>query len=89
MTKREILECIKQNGPGGEAIYSALVACVAGELHNDGVSVLPDLAKFTVKKVPAREACTKNVLGVMRDLPAKPASNTVKAKVLKALIDQV
>lgn len=94
MTKEEILECIRQNGPhmtlvNAEAIYSAIVACVAGELHNTKTSILPGLVKLEVRAVPARPACTKVIAGKSYDLEAKPASKTVKAKVLKALIDQV
>lgn len=72
-----------------KTVWEHVTDNVAHELKKTGEFKLPGICKLVVKKVPARKACTKMVLGQMRDLPAKPASKKVKARVLKTLTDQV
>lgn len=71
------------------ALWDTLTELIVKELKKEGKSELPGLIKLVVRKVPARKACTKMVLGQMRDLAAKPASKKVRARVLKVLVTQV
>jgi nucleoid DNA-binding protein len=70
-------------------VWQEIVDVAAKELKKHGEFKLPGIAKLVVKRVPARKACTKMVLGQMRDLPAKPASKKVKARMLKAFTNQI
>jgi nucleoid DNA-binding protein len=93
MTKTDMIDHISIYGeiPMAKAtkIYDGIIDDIASELRANKSATIPGVAKLTVKEVPARAACTKVIAGKSYDLEAKPASKTIKAKVLKALIDQV
>ncbi len=72
------------------AVFDALEAEIKKAMSKkDGVFTIPGLVKIKKRKVPARKAQRKMVLGVMRDLPAKPASTKVRVLPLKGLKDMV
>ena len=75
------------------AVLEALCAEIQKSLGNKGAGAItiPGLVKIEKKRVPARPA-QKNVPnpfkpGEFRDVAAKPASNKVKVRALKALKD--
>ena len=73
------------------AVIDALGAEIKKALgpRGPGVFAIPGLVKIKKRKVPARKAQRKMVLGQMRDLAAKPASVKVRVLALKALKDMV
>jgi nucleoid DNA-binding protein len=81
-----VMQCTMAEADKG---YSYLVEELANELKVTGTTVLPGVAKFVIKKVPAREACKKVIAGKEYDLPAKPASRAVRARLLKPFVDKV
>jgi nucleoid DNA-binding protein len=94
MTTNEFMSFIAQSAniplKQAKTVWADIVDnLVTKELKKTGECKLPGIAKLVVRKIPARKACTKMVLGQMRDLPAKPASKKVKARVLKTLADSL
>ena len=69
--------------------YDALVSDLTVELRASGSVTMPGVAKLIVKKTPERQAGKKVVAGKEYDLEYKPASKTVRARVLKTFIDTV
>lgn len=98
-TKTQIVELIstKTNVSKKDvaAVLGGLSDVIAQSFSKKGAGkfVLPGIVKLEKKRIPARKA-QKNVPnpfkpGELRDIPAKPAHDTVKVRALKGLKDMV
>ncbi|MDO5580077.1 MAG: HU family DNA-binding protein [Planctomycetia bacterium] len=98
-TKTQIVEMIATQTNVSKkdvaAVLASLNDVIAQSFSKKGAGkfVLPGIVKLEKKKIPARKA-QKNVPnpfkpGEFRDVPAKPAHDTIKVRALKGLKDMV
>ncbi len=97
-TKSEIMNNIAEATSLSKKDIAAVFEALSNEIKKSmsskgaGIFTIPGLVKVTKKKKPARPAQkgVKNPFtGELRDIPAKPASMTIKVRALKSLKEMV
>jgi nucleoid DNA-binding protein len=94
-TKGEILRTIAESTGLARkdvvAVFDSLAAVTKKSLRACGQAQVPGMCKLVVKKKPRVPAGPRYnpFTGETKDMPAKPASKTVRARPLKAVKDMV
>ncbi len=95
-TKTEILNSMAEDTGLSKKQVGDVMEALSAEIKKNlgsrgpGVFTIPGLLKIEKKKVPAKPARKGvMVLGVLRDISAKPATTKVKVRALKNLKDMV